>query len=159
MDPNDLPLTFGDRFVRERSDVISVDGVDVYLRLCIPEVAAGAKIQISFERYINFPRQALCVATTKGKFTINGVAAARMVLWADNSPKFIEGPISNRVPAEVVVYNAWERRGGGIDAGLRYAGIRIETLEEDHWRLNCSDGIGEADFADLVVSVKLLRGA
>ncbi|MEV0682156.1 hypothetical protein AB0I60_37130 [Actinosynnema sp. NPDC050436] len=146
---------FGERFVRENIDVIDVGDMRVHQRLVIPQVGAGRTLSVTFERYSEEIGQAVCVSTAKGKLQIGEERAARFILWADHSPVKVDLQITNRVPSDIVLWNAWRRHDGGVDAALRYAGMLVESVRTSVWHLRCSDGIGSADFDDLVLRVEL----
>jgi hypothetical protein len=67
---DDLGEEFGERFVRERTDEIDVNGKKVILRKEISSVYPGCRISISFEGYSAEVEQALCLATTHGSFKL-----------------------------------------------------------------------------------------
>ncbi|WP_147455100.1 hypothetical protein [Saccharothrix australiensis] len=147
---------FGERFIREDSDVIDVNGIQVHLRFVVEEVQVGSRVRLAFHSYSREVAQAICVATSKGRLNIAGSSSKKMILWAGSAPSEVEISLSSRVPAKLTFWNVWERPDGGVDAGLRFAGMRIAEVEHNSWLLHCSDGVGEADFDDLVVSVALV---
>ncbi|QUQ63783.1 hypothetical protein [Kutzneria sp. CA-103260] len=149
------PEEFGERYLSEGA-AIDFDGVTVRLRHVVPAVAGGSRLVVEFEDYVDEPVQAVCCATSKGMFEVDGEKSRRLVFWADNSPRVVTATLTNRVPAEVVLWNAWRRGADGIDAGLRYAGMTVTELGERHWRFRCSDGIGGPDFDDLVFTARIV---
>ncbi|MBO0879742.1 MAG: hypothetical protein J2P17_05105 [Mycobacterium sp.] len=144
---------FGERFMREQSSVIDVNGTQVWQRKAISDVPPNSIISIAFEQSSTEVEQALCVATSHGFLKVAGQRAKQIALWTGSAPRKLEVEITNRVPTEVVAWNAWRRSGGGTDAGLRYAGMLIDQIGETSWRLQCSDGIGGPDFTDLIVVI------
>jgi len=144
---------FDTRFVSEKTDVIRVGDTEVHLRLCIPGIQPGSSLRVVFESFTEDVEQAVCISTDKGKLKVGDERASSVILWSDHSLVSNDIEITNRVPANIVVWNAWRRKDGGVDAGLRYAGMTKEEISPSEWRLRCSDGIGEADFDDLVVVV------
>jgi hypothetical protein len=56
--------------------------------------------------------------------------------------------------SELSFYNGWEDlKYGTLLSGLRYAAIDVQTQPDGSVLLNCSDGWGDADFADLQARV------
>lgn len=151
----DAPEEFGERYISEGT-VIDFDGVTVRLRLAVPGVPGGSRLVVEFESHVDDPVQAVCCSTSKGMFEVAGQKSKRMIFWADNSPRVVTATLTNRVPTEVVLWNAWRRGADGINAGLRYAGMVVEDLGDHHWRFRCSDGIGGPDFTDLVFTAQIL---
>lgn len=150
---------FNERRMRSGSPTLDVDGRQVDLRLAVPSVPAGSSLRIVRESETADVEQAVVLSTSKGMFSVQGTRARKMVLWSSTAPTEVLLALTNRVPTDVVLYNGWRnQRWGNLDAGLRFSGMLIESLGEHRWRLHCSDGVGPADFTDLVLRVELTVG-
>jgi hypothetical protein len=151
---------FNERRMRTGESSLDVDGQRVEAVLRLPSVPPGSVLRVLREASTEAVEQAVIVRTSKGKFALpSGARASKLVLWSTTAPAEVALPLTNRVPAEVVLYNAWRsQQWGNVDAWLRFSGILIEPLGEHEWRLRCSDGVGPADFDDLVLRIALGTG-
>ncbi|GAB2987078.1 hypothetical protein [Saccharothrix stipae] len=147
---------FGQRFVRENTDVIQVDGEEVRLRMVLKDVLSTSRLRIEFRDYTREVGQALCVATARGTLRAADANAGQLILWADSVPSEVSVELGSADSSDVFIWNAWGRRGGGVDAALRFAGMKIVDAGPNTWMLYCSDGVGQANFNDLVVRLELV---
>ncbi|HEY4372010.1 MAG TPA: hypothetical protein VGN52_08800 [Burkholderiales bacterium] len=97
------------------------------------------------------PVQGIRIKMVKGLIEIYGRKYSEIVLWADTSPTVVDLKISSRSGGELRAWNVWK-----IDditqAWIGNAGIRI-AKEGGVVTLECSDGVGDIDFSNLVVEV------
>ncbi len=100
---------------------------------------------------INSPVQGLRIKATKGTIQVNGQSQTDIILWADTSPASVELTIHAKNGCELKAWNVW-RRDDIAQAWIGNAGMLIDKVD-DVVTLKCSDGIGEADFTDLVVQL------
>ena len=148
--------TYSDIFLREQTEVISVEGVEVRRRLVLPAVPPGSALTVRFDRYRRDVAQGVVLSIKRGKFVVRSERSADMVLWSDTAPAVVELAMTHRVPADVILWNTWRGWGGWPVGSTGYAGMRVTSSAPGVWRLNCSDGVGGPDFADLVVDVRLI---
>ncbi len=99
------------------------------------------------------PVQGLRLKIGGGELLVNGKILSDIVLWADNSPKEVAVSISATKGTVLKIWNVWSI-GGAINAWIGNAGMVVAETDDNIW-LRCSDGIGDVDFSDFVVSVAL----
>ena len=93
---------------------------------------------------------------TKGTLVsrITGVEAPNMVLWA----KDMREPHSYDClsqSGELLVWNAWAEPKRALEAWVRGAAMRKETLSPNHFRYHCNYGHVHDDFTDLIFALIL----
>ena len=99
--------------------------------------------------------QALVLALDSGLLEVDGFEAPALSLWSSTSPRRVEIVVRGEGASLLDVWNAW--RGPVFEAAwLGNAGI-VEQIVEDGVTLQCSDGVGEPDFTNLVVSLQLIN--
>jgi hypothetical protein len=111
---------------------------------------------ISVESYCKAPRQAIRVKAKHCLISVLGHSQMTdPVLWADKFKKremlylTIHSPKAN---AEIILYNAWQG-STSLDAWLNESGMIIRENPVGvalPFRVNCSDGLGPADFESLI---------
>lgn len=89
---------------------------------------------------------------------IAGRTGTEFVLWTDTAPEVIPVRIVNALSgSQIGIWNVW--RHPHYDTmlyGLNNAAIQVLSSAADYWLLGCSDGIGEPDFEDLVLEIRIL---
>lgn len=139
--------TFTDLFEQTRSDVIDWQGHPVRPVLRFP-VSTGSVVRVRRLGSSPMRAQAIKLATDAGQIAVNGVNATSIALWTHTAPVDVELRIDG--PATSLdVWNAWSL-DGVANAWLGNSGIIVEEHANGH-TLQCSDGVGEPDFSDLVV--------
>jgi hypothetical protein len=116
-------------------------------------VSANSQILIERVRSSTNTVQALRINASKKVLRIDDIQANKLILWADTSPSESTLNIGGRGQTELCFYNAWRRQKDGYnitDSGLMNSGIHV-TEQGNSVLLECSDGVGEVDFSDLVV--------
>jgi hypothetical protein len=98
------------------------------------------------------PVQGLRIKAVKGKIVIDGHSYPDIVLWADTSPASVEITIASKSGCDLKMWNVW-RVGDVMHAWLGNAGIHLSKVGKV-LTLECSDGVGEANFTDLVVQIE-----
>lgn len=147
---------FGERYIRE-GQVIQFGDLTVHQRLNIPSVGPGLGVRVQFVDYKEVPEQAICLETSRGKLVVNGQRSSGIILWAGTSPQEVDIRLTNKVHADIRIWNAWkDQKYGDIRSGVRYCGILLELEQESCWTLRCSDGVGPPDFGDLVVRIEVV---
>ena len=75
-------------------------------------------------------------------------------LWSHTSPDEVEFTVRGREVSVLEVWNAWSM--GGVDTSwIGNSGIVTKTSAKGQ-QLQCSDGIGQATFSDLVATIEVL---
>ena len=135
------------------SDTISYRGRVVRALVRIP-VKDGSLVKVKRES-VNSPRlQALRISVNKGAVDINGHREPVISLWSHTSPDEVEFTVRGREVSVLEVWNAWSM--GGVDTSwIGNSGIVTKTSAKGQ-QLQCSDGIGQATFSDLVATIEVL---
>ncbi len=135
------------------SDTISYRGRVVRALVRIP-VKDGSLVKVKRES-VNSPRlQALKISVNKGAVDINGHREPVISLWSHTSPEEVEFTVRGREVSVLEVWNAWSM--GGVDTSwIGNSGIVTKTSAEGQ-QLQCSDGIGQATFSDLVATIEVI---
>ena len=135
------------------SDTISYRGRVVRALVRIP-VKDGSLVKVKRES-VNSPRlQALRISVNKGAVDINGHREPVISLWSHTSPEEVEFTVRGREVSVLEVWNAWSM--GGVDTSwIGNSGIVTKTSAKGQ-QLQCSDGIGQATFSDLVATIEVI---
>ena len=135
------------------SDTISYRGRVVRALVRIP-VKDGSLVKVKRES-VNSPRlQALRISVNKGAVDINGHREPVISLWSHTSPEEVEFTVRGREVSVLEVWNAWSM--GGVDTSwIGNSGIVTKTSAKGQ-QLQCSDGIGQATFSDLVTTIEVI---
>ena len=135
------------------SDTISYRGRVVRALIRIP-VKDGSLVKVKRES-VNSPRlQALKISVNKGAVDINGHREPVISLWSHTSPEEVEFTVRGREVSVLEVWNAWSM--GGVDTSwIGNSGIVTKTSAKGQ-QLQCSDGIGQATFSDLVATIEVI---
>ena len=135
------------------SDTISYRGRVVRALVRIP-VKDGSLVKVKRES-VNSPRlQALKISVNKGAVDINGHREPVISLWSHTSPEEGELTVRGREVSVLEVWNAWSM--GGVDTSwIGNSGIVTKTSAKGQ-QLQCSDGIGQATFSDLVATIEVI---
>ena len=135
------------------SDTISYRGRVVRALVRIP-VIDGSLVKVKRES-VNSPRlQALKISVNKGAVDINGHREPVISLWSHTSPEEVEFTVRGREVSVLEVWNAWSM--GGVDTSwIGNSGIVTKTSAKGQ-QLQCSDGIGQATFSDLVATIEVI---
>lgn len=116
------------------------------------QIAKMERVRIRRVSAVESPTQALRLMVDGGTLFVNGQQLTDVVLWADTSPSIVEMEVQpKKRRATLKVWNAW-RDDGVMQAWLGNAGMLVEDTAQGVL-LRCSDGIGDADFSDLLVDL------
>ena len=93
---------------------------------------------------------------TKGTLVsrITGVEAPNMVLWAKDMREPHSYDCLSR-SGKLLVWNAWAEPRCALEAWVRGAAMRKETLAPNHFRYRCNDGHVNDDFTDIIFDLIL----
>ncbi len=145
--------TTSELFEESGSDTISYRGRVVKALVRIP-VRDGSVVRVKRES-VNSPRlQAVKLSVNKGVVDINGLREPVISLWSHTSPIEVEFTVRGNEASVLEVWNAWSM--GGVDTSwIGNSGIVTKTSSNGQL-LQCSDGIGQATFSDLVATIEVL---
>ena len=145
--------TTSELFEESGSDTISYRGRVVKALVRIP-VRDGSVVRGKRES-VNSPRlQAVKLSVNKGVVDINGLREPVISLWSHTSPIEVEFTVRGNEASVLEVWNAWSM--GGVDTSwIGNSGIVTKTSSNGQL-LQCSDGIGQATFSDLVATIEVL---
>jgi hypothetical protein len=159
-------IDFTTLFRRSGGEPVIYEGREIQPSFWLP-VSRGEELQLTLKSSARAPVQGLQVVArakrgkvndTRCKVEIAGRTGTDFVLWTPTAPresrvKIIEAPAGSQVG----VWNVWQHpRHETMLYGVNNAGMRIEVRSPDHWVLECSDGVGDPDFTDLVVELRKL---
>ena len=146
--------TTSELFEESGSDTISYRGRVVKALVRIP-VRDGSVVRVKRES-VNSPRlQAVKLSVNKGVVDINGFREPVISLWSHTSPAEGEFTVRGNEASVLEVWNAWSM--GGVDTSwIGNSGIVTKTSSNGQL-LQCSDGIGQATFSDLVATIEVLN--
>jgi len=136
------------------SDTISYRGRVVRALVRLP-VKDGSVVTVQRES-VSSPRpQAIKFSVNKGAIDINGYREPVIALWSHTSPEEVQLTVRGNDASVLEVWNAWSM--GGVDTSwIGNSGI-VTKASSSGQLLQCSDGIGQATFSDLVVSIEVLN--
>ena len=146
--------TTSELFEESGSDTISYRGRVVKALVRIP-VRDGSMVRVKRES-VNSPRlQAVKLSVNKGVVDINGLREPVISLWSHTSPAEVEFTVRGNEASVLEVWNGWSM--GGVDTSwISNSGIVTKTSSNGQL-LQCSDGIGQATFSDLVATIEVLN--
>ncbi|MBG01903.1 MAG: hypothetical protein CL470_06485 [Acidimicrobiaceae bacterium] len=144
--------TVSELLIESGSDTISYRGRVVRALVRIP-VNDGSLVRVRRES-VSSPRlQALKISINKGAVDINGYREPVIALWSHTSPEDVELTVRGRDASVLEVWNAWSM--GGVDTSwIGNSGI-VTKASASGQLLQCSDGIGQATFSDLVATIEV----
>lgn len=146
-------MNLSERFAASHGQPQEVDGHVVVQMARIP-CKKGERLLLTMNRPKGQAGQGVRLKLAGGAFIVNGETQSDVVLWAATAPDVVEVSIARckRTGGEVRVWNCWRGPQDQIMAWIGNAGIVVEH-EGDSWRLECSDGKGDATFDDLIVEI------
>jgi hypothetical protein len=135
-----LPIQFGGFEVRA-----------IY-EIPIPETS---RLHISFIHAATSRPQALRIRSEKVMLKVRESRVKDAIFWVETAPREFEviadPPTSG---ASIKVWNEWRDRAGIQNAWMGNAGM-VVTTADNLVTLRCSDGIGEPEFDDFIVSIRI----
>lgn len=100
----------------------------------------------------NSPVPGLRIKAVKGEIEVNGQRYPEVILWADTSPESVVISVFSRAGCELKAWNVW-RSDDVVQAWVGNAGLLLSKIGKVI-KLECSDGVGEADFSNLVIQIE-----
>lgn len=146
--------TLAEIFEREQSDTVHHRGRIVKAVVRVP-VRDGATVTVLRRQATDARPQGIKLAVDNGVLDVNGHRAPGVVLWSTTSPAEVTLVVRGEDVTSLEVWNCWSL--GGVDtAWIGNAGI-VTRAAGTGVVLRCSDGVGEADYADLEVEIQVRR--
>lgn len=143
-------MTLVEAFAKSNGRKAKVNGTTVHSFHRI-DVGDGDLLTILRRSASRVRAQALKVAADRADLRANGIVVPTVSIWSHTAPTTVELDVVGRRARHVDIWNSWSFEG--VDsAWLGNAGMMVET-EGDRTVLRCSDGLGAADFDDLVVEI------
>jgi len=144
--------TISELLTESGSDTISYRGRVVRALVRIP-VKDGSLVRVRRES-VSSPRlQALKISTNNGALDVNSYREPVIALWSHTSPEEVELTVRGKDVSVLEIWNAWSM--GGVDTSwIGNSGIVTKSSASGQL-LQCSDGIGQATFSDLVATIEV----
>lgn len=145
-----MRLSLSDMFEQSESDAIEWRGSVVRAVVRLP-VSDGQTIRLRRLDSSRERAQALKLGLNAGALEINGASSQTLAIWSHTAPIEVEIRVQGRRASNIDLWNAWSL--DGVDnAWLGNSGIVIQDHAGGH-TLQCSDGVGEPEFSDLIMWV------
>ena len=145
--------TLTDMFTRSSGGPLKLDNRKV-TPLARLRVSDGTRVIVTRLTASRSRDQALVLGVDNGGLEIEGFEAPSLSLWTSTAPREVQLVVRGDDATALDLWNAW--RGPSFEGSwLGNAGI-VEQPVEDGVTLQCSDGVGEPDFTNLVVSIVVL---
>lgn len=152
-----------DLFAEARSPHILVGGQEIWSLVRV-DVETGSLLRVSIESATDSPVQGLRLGIDHGFLRIAGQDLKEVVLWDDTLNGSAQAQIvGDAGTVRLNIWNVWRtisRYGDqdveGIGAWSRNSGMLVEQGPTSVC-IRCSDGRGEADFADMVAVLEWSR--
>ena len=147
-----------DVFQQAQAPSITWEGRVVHSMFELPPARHDATLRVTFESTTKDRPEGLRLKVRGGAAQIDGQDLDDVVLWSDSAPPVVDVPIrADERGAVLRVWNCWHDPAGAMQAWIGNAGMLVNQTSSGY-RLECSDGFGEAEFGDLVISVDPLTG-
>ena len=140
--------TLAERFGRDE-DLLQVDGREVRSLVRVP-VTGGSRVTVTRLTATRARPQAVVLGVDHGEIAVHGVAASTVSLWSTTAPREVTLTVPKNA-TQLELWNAW-LIDGVEHAWVGNAGLVLQKAG-DTITMQCSDGLGNADFTDLVVQV------
>ena len=111
-------------------------------------------VTVRFIRSISEPAQGLLFRIPGGTLRILNDSIKDLSLWSDTFPGEDTLVCETKRPNTLKIWNAWRSPNGKAIYWIHESGILIEEPSPTTVVLRCSDGIGDANFEDLVVELE-----
>lgn len=145
-------LNLSEIFEQSESDAIDWRGRTVRAVVRLP-VSDGTKVRLRRLDSSRERAQALKLGLNAGTLEVNGKAAQSLAVWSHTAPLDVELIVRGRRATSIDLWNAWSL-DGVENAWLGNSGIVVQDHAGGH-TLQCSDGVGDPEFSDLIVWIGL----
>jgi hypothetical protein len=151
--------TLSQLFIEAKGGPILINNIPTFMSIKIP-IWNGQRLDISFLYFDNQPRQGieLSVDSNKGHVEANGQIVQSPVFWTDSAPKEFEVIcIPKGTSGFVNIWNIWQLSPTTtIHAWTGNAGIQVDNNTPGTFILNCSNGINEVNFTNIVFRITVV---
>jgi len=127
-------------------------GKTVYAVFQIP-VTAGDTIELSRIDESAYRAQAIKLSADRDELSVNGIVTPTVAIWTHTAPIDVAIKVVGKKTKTVDLWNSWSF--DGVDSSwLGSAGMLVDKTD-DGYTVRCSDGLGDATFDDLTVTVNV----
>lgn len=146
--------SLADTFARGNGKKARWQGQTVH-RVFTLAVNEGDRIEVTRHAASSVRAQALKLAVDRGNLRANGVLIPTAAIWTHTAPETALLEVVGRKARSLDVWNSWSFER--VDsAWIGSAGMIVASSGDEH-RLQCSDGLGDASFDDLVATIRIQR--
>lgn len=136
---------------------IDYHGKSVMMSYRIP-VKKDQEIEVELLKYDETYQQGFEVSIDqrKGFIAVNDQKLNSPVFWTNTAPKIFSFKCHTKKTEGVMnIWNVWKNieYKDNVDAWIGNAGLYVEQMEAGTFIINCSNGMNEVDFSDLVFKV------
>lgn len=148
---------FEQKFQTSNGRPIVVNGQTVHLTFGIPIEWSSARVALRFVSSAKRPVQGVCLDMSEGDLLVNGLQASGITLWADTTPPLVHLELlkAPTTAATLLVWNCWRDECGVRHSWTGNAGFTLASPSPTSHRFSCSDGLGPADFSNLVLDLEI----
>ncbi|MBV4463593.1 hypothetical protein KVG95_09615 [Pseudomonas sp. SWRI79] len=146
--------TLSSIFARTKGTPINFNGQTVVAIIEIKITKPRTVFSIRRLRATNGRVQGLVLKAANGQLVVDssGTGYPEIVLWSDTSPDVAEIEVLSKSGSTLKIWNVWKSTFG-MSAWVGNAGMHVcETGNK--MMLECSDGVGDVDFSDYVVTLE-----
>ncbi|WP_148134548.1 hypothetical protein [Candidatus Formimonas warabiya] len=138
---------------------IDYNGKNVVMAKKIP-VKSGQEVEIEILRFNGDSKQGFEVSIDqrKGYIEVNGQKLNSPIFWTDTAPRtFSFKCFPKKTEGIMGIWNVWKNieYKENTDAWIGNAGLYVERIDDEKTILHCSNGIGDVNFDDLVLQIKI----
>jgi hypothetical protein len=146
--------TFAEQFAATKGGPIHYDRRELHWTYWLA-VNGGDEIALRFLRSADSPLQGIGIKAEKCHVQVANVTAKSLGLWTDTAPKdVLLRVVKAKRGARVGFFNQWrDEKYGSTMYHLNNAAMEIQPQPDGSALLRCSDGWGEPDFNDLVLTL------
>jgi hypothetical protein len=147
--------TLSSQFQKSRGTAIEVNGRLVQSIFQKQLNEPNVRFEIHRVKSVNSPTQGFRLKAVQGTIEVNGQHHPDIILWADTCPAVMEIVVSSHSGCQLKAWNVW-KIDDLVQAWVGNAGMCV-LAEGNSYTLECSDGVGDVDFTNLIVQVKELH--
>ena len=148
-----MTTTLSEQFQQSRGKAIQFDGQLIH-PMFQKKINKNKNFLIRRLKVIDSPLQGLRIKVVGGEIEVNNQSHPEIILWADTSPESVIISVSSKNGCDLKIWNVWK-----IDdltqAWVGNAGMVINEMGKVV-TLECSGGVAEVDFSNLVVEIEEL---
>ena len=140
---------------------IDFEGKIVGMSYKVP-VTKAQEIEVEILQFNEYPQQGFEVSIDQreGYIEVNGRKLTAPTFWTSTAPRmFSFRCFPKKTEGIMNIWNVWENveYKENIDAWVGNAGLYIEKIDDESIVLHCSNGVGDVNFEDLVLKIKIKK--